>query len=331
MSEKSKVYWLKNFDNLETICLSLLKNIYPENSDIVIKIHFGEPGSKTALFASDVSPIINALKSFQLNPILVDTPVAYNSPRNNVAGYEKVAKERGYGELGEIKISDQWVEVKSKDFSAKVSKDLVEAKNLLVISHVKGHSCAGFGGAIKNFGMGGVMPETKNIEHDLSKPHYISECQGCGTCAELCPAGAITMVNNKAVFDKNTCYGCSICELSCPYKCLAPEKAYFDDLLAQGASAVINKLSGKSYYINIIKNVTKFCDCEVDSKEMISKDLGVLFSDNPVAIDKASVDLINEANGKNVFEVNNHKDPLMHVQFAAEYTGLKPDYELITS
>jgi uncharacterized protein len=116
MTEKSKVYWLKNISKLEETSVSLLKNIYPQDSEIVIKIHFGEPGNKTALFGGDVEPIINALKTFQLKPTLVDTLVAYNSSRNNIAGYEETARERGYGKLGTIKISDQYVEVKNQRF-----------------------------------------------------------------------------------------------------------------------------------------------------------------------------------------------------------------------
>jgi hypothetical protein len=150
----------------------------------------------------------------------------------------------------------------------------------------------------------------------------------CGICAELCPAGAIT-VEGTAKINKEECWGCSICQINCPHKAIEPEKATFDDLLAQGAVAVINNLPEKVFYINIIKNITKSCDCEVDSGEIISKDIGILFSDNPVAIDAASIDLINKANeGKNLFKEVNHKDPMLQVEFAAIYTGKSKEYQV---
>lgn len=325
-----KVYFLKDFEKLGIKTKNLLKGVYLTNSEVVVKIHFGEPGNKFAFTPDDVRPIIKAIKSLKLAPLLIDTPVFYSSPRDSVKEYEKVVREKGYDKLAPFIISNNGIRIKTKDFTAEVCKELVEAKNVLVVSHIKGHVCSGFGGAIKNLGMGGVTKKTKGLEHNLSQPKFISECQGCGICANFCPAGVIKMVDGKAKIDLNACWGCSICQIECPYKCLAPKKAYFDDLLAQGAAAVINNLPQNTFYINFLKNIVKLCDCVVNPGNPISKDAGILFSDNPVAIDKASVDIINELNGKDLFKDINNKDPLLHVNFASQYTGKSSDYELVS-
>ena len=326
----SKVYFLKNFRRLNFKTKNLLGNFFRPNSEVIVKIHFGEPGNKFAFTPADIKPITEAIKSLKLNLVFIDTLVAYNSPRDSVENYKKVVKEKGYDKLSAFVISNNGIEIENKDFKANVCKELVRAKNVLVISHIKGHACSGFGGAIKNLGMGGVTKETKRLEHELSKPKFVSECRGCGTCVKLCPAAAIKMVNGKAKINLGTCWGCSICQINCPHKCLAPQKAYFDDLLAQGAAAVINNLPKNTFYINFLKNIVKWCDCEVNPGKRISEDIGILFSDNPVAIDKASIDIVNKINGKDLFKEINNKDPLLHVKFASEYTGKRLDYDLIS-
>lgn len=319
------VNFLQDKTKLESVSQNIFSSYFPKNQDILVKIHFGEPGNQTALFPKDIEPIINALKSLGLKPTLIDTPVAYDSPRNTVVGYEQVVRDRGFDKLAPFIISDNFIEVKTKDLTVKVCKELTEAKNLLVISHVKGHECAGFGGAIKNFGMGGLMPESKEVVHDGSKPLFHSEtCTGCGTCARLCPAHAIEIINHKAQVDLAKCYGCSICQINCPTHSLTPKVANFDDLLAQGASACINNLPANSYYLSFIQNITKCCDCESNSGPILAPDRGVLFSDNPIAIDQASIDII----GKEIFENSNHKDPTLQIIYAEKYTKFTKDYQL---
>jgi uncharacterized Fe-S center protein len=328
--DMSKVYFLKDFKKLSSIKIKkLFKGFYLSNSEVLVKIHFGEPGNKFTFTPKKIRPIVETMKSLKLNPIFIDTPVTYSSPRNSIEGYIRTVKEKEYDKLAPFIISNNGIKVKTKDFTAGVCKELVEAKNVLVISHVKGHVCAGFGGAVKNLGMGGVTKETKSIEHILGQPKFISECRGCGICANLCPAGAIKIVNGKAQINLDKCFGCSICQLKCPYKCLIPKKTYFDDLLAQGAAAVINNLPQCTFYINFVTNITKWCDCEVDPGELISEDIGILFSDNPIAIDKASIDLVNKLNGRDLFKEINKKDPLLHVKFASEYTKRELKYKLI--
>lgn len=331
-----KVYFLKDFSKVGKATEKLLKDFYPQNSNLTVKLHFGEPGNKAAFTPEDIKPITDTLKSLSLSLTLTDTPVAYMSPRSTVAGYEKVAEDRGYGRLGKILISNEGIKIKTKDFTALVSRPLAESKNVLVISHVKGHSCAGFGGAIKNLGMGGVTKETKHLEHDLCKPILVKDCQGCGACVRDCPAKALRLLNKislaakkKILISHNICWGCSICELTCPYHCLAPKKALYDDLLAQAATAVINQLPEKTFYINFVTKIAKECDCSGNSGPIISKDIGILFSRNPIAIDKASIDLINEANGTNLFKEIHHKDPLLQINFAEKYSKWKSEYRLV--
>lgn len=345
-----KVYLLKNFSKLDKVTQKILKDFYPKNSGITVKIHFGEPGNQAAFTPEDIEPITDSLQSLlypskpsfakvsegEVGLTLIDTPVAYMSPRSTVAGYEKVAKNRGYGRLGKILISNEGIKIKTKDFTALVSRPLVESKNVLVISHVKGHSCAGFGGTIKNLGMGGVTKETKQQEHDLCKPVLVKECQGCGACVRDCPAKALRLLNKislaakkKIIISHNICWGCSICELTCPYHCLAPKKALYDDLLAQAASAVINQLPKKTFYINFVTKIAKECDCSSNSGPIVSKDIGILFSQNPVAIDKAAIDLINKVNGTNLFKEIHHKDPYLQINFAEKYTKWRKEYRLV--
>lgn len=321
----SPIQHLSDKSQLETVCKNIFSKFYPKDQEILIKIHFGEPGNKTALFPKDVAPIIAALKSLGLKPTFIDTLVNYDSPRNNVAGYQQVVRDRGFDKLAPFIISDHFVEIKTKDFMAHVCQELVEAKNLLVISHVKGHPFSGFGGAIKNLGMGGLMPESKKDIHGLCKPQLsAATCTACGSCARLCPAGAIKMVDNHPQINLDGCWGCSICEVSCPTQSLHPQFALFDDLLAQGAAACINNLPKNTFYINFIQNITKLCDCNSDSGEIIAPDAGILFSDNPVAIDQASVDLV----GKNIFEIVNHKDPTLQIKYTQSYTKFTTDYQL---
>ncbi len=327
---KQQILYQSNFDNITQNTQNFIKNKFDSKEPIYIKLHFGEPGNDTALTPQDIEPIIQAFKDLNLETILVDTPVAYRSPRGTVQGYTQVVKDRGYDKLSKFKISDKYVNVKTKDMMVEVAKELAEAKNVLVLSHVKGHSCAGFGGAIKNLAMGGVSIQSKKDQHTLCEPKFIAECQGCGKCVELCPANAITLENGKAKFDLSKCYGCSICELQCPHDCLAPKTALFDDLLAQAASAVIQTLPQNTYYINLIKNISQLCDCERKPGPVIAPDTGILYADQAVCIDQASLDLINKKvkNSQEVFNQHNHKDPYLHVEYTAKYTDQQTEYEL---
>lgn len=318
-----------NFNFQETFLKKEFINRFDKKYPVVIKMHFGEPGNPNAFNPEDVKPLLKILTDSGFETLLVDTPVTYHSPRNSKLGYEKVVAEHGYDKISKFLIEDQYIKQRIADSDFEVAKVLAEAKNLIVLSHVKGHECAGFGGAIKNLGMGALSAASKSFIHDSAKPILDDNlCVGCGTCANLCPAQAIETKNGKMVVDYNKCYGCSICQLYCPHLALKPKLRFFDESLAMGAMAAVKLMPKNTYYINVIKRVVQLCDCAGHDSNKLANDVGVLYADNPVAIDQASVDLIRKNTGYEVFKKANHKDPYSQITYAAKHGSLSAEYEL---
>ena len=172
--------------------------------------------------------------------------------------------------------------------------------SVLVLTHVKGHVCAGIGGAIKNLGMGAVTKITKERIHEEAKPVYISGCVKCGRCVERCPENAIKLGKEGPVIDMERCHGCSGCILSCPVKALEPKTEIFDVLLTEAAMAAISKFR-KVYYVNFLVRMGKECDCVNKPVEIIVDDIGVLASSDILSIEQ--VNRLLEATNKLSYKV----------------------------
>ncbi|MCX6710747.1 MAG: DUF362 domain-containing protein [Candidatus Woesearchaeota archaeon] len=243
--------------------------------------------------------------------------VAYPSPRNTPEGYKKVILERGWNELGETRVSSEYVKVKGENMEYEVSKDLVDADGVLVITHIKGHPCTGFGGAIKNLGMGALSKKTKSAIHSGGEPVFKREkCSACRSCEKACPISGIDFTDSPKFRE---CLGCSNCAYACPNGAIKPRINYFDVLLAEGASCA-NRNFRRKHYISIMKRITKLCDCERNPGGIIAKDYGYLSSGDAVSIDLAAHDIIAKNEGE-VFLRYNKKTGLAQIE-AAERFGM---------
>ncbi len=316
----TEVFYRKQID---TSLLEKEMVLFKPGDRIAVKLHMGEKGNRYFLKPDLVKKIVSILIKIQASPFLFDSPVVYPGGRDTVEKYRKTAAEHGFTEQNigcPVVISDDFKTVKTNHLDAHVCRPLVEADGLLVLSHVKGHMCSGFGGAIKNLGMGGVAVKTKKDIHSLANPVLAGECTGCAACVKICPVNAVSLKQSRAEFDYSACWGCGACIEVCPASALKPRKASFDILLAEGAAAVLKKTK-KRYFINVIKDITRLCDCCSDPGGIVVEDIGIVLGIDIVAVEKASLDLINKKAGKDIFKEIHNISPLKHIQ-EAEKLGL---------
>ena len=296
---------------------SKLKKEFRGCKKIAVKTHFGEPGNEKALKPEDVKQITDVLQELSVDFFLYDSSVAYGGKRGEPSTHKEYAISKGWEELGEIRTGDDYLEVKGKHMTYQVCKELAKVDGVLVVSHVKGHICSGFGGAVKNLGMGALTKKTKSEIHAGGEPVFSGECRRCKACEKACPLGTLK-VDDTPIF--RTCYGCSNCVYACEYGLIKPKIAVFDKLLAEGANAAQSTFK-KKYYINLVFRITKECDCEKDPGRIIGKDCGIIFGEDGVAVDKASHDLICKISGEDVFLKWNKKSGVEHIR-QAEQAGM---------
>ena len=319
------IYHSEKLDKLLLQLKKELKNTFLGCKTIAIKIHFGSPENEFSFQPSQIKPITNLLKELGFSYFLYDTSVAYNSVRNNPKTHKEFALEKGWGEIGEVRTEDSFVKVKGNRMSYEVAKPLVDADGVLVISHVKGHCCSGFGGAIKNLGMGTLSKKSKGDIHSGGEPIILEGCIKCKVCENNCPVHCIKVLDKPVI---TGCYGCSNCCYVCKQGILKPKLDFFDILLADGANTAQSKFKRK-YYISFLSNITKLCDCEQNPEGIISKDAGFLIGRDAVAIDNASRDLIIRKMKEDIFLKHNKKTGLEQIKAAESFGMGSSKYNLI--
>ncbi len=296
--------------------------------EVLIKLHMGELGNRYYISPSIVKLVVEKLKDVGAAPFLFDTTVAYRGPRSTRHGYKIVAYKHGFSKdkMGcEVVIGEEGVEVIEGGYSFEVAKEVHKSTHLVVMSHVKGHIQAGFGGAIKNLGMGGVTKGTKRTIHRMSMPRFWAEkCDLCGSCAEVCPSHAITIDSNWR-YNSIACEGCGKCVSVCPTGALSYKIMDFQKGLALAAKACI--WGKRVIYINALVNITRSCDCEAHPDPIICPDIGYLASNELAAIDRASLELIKEVK-PGILEEINKVDPMKQVQYVQEI-GFTSSYERV--
>jgi uncharacterized protein len=273
-----------------------------------IKIHFGERGNDSYVNPVLVRPIAERIRALGAKPFLTDTNTLYGGSRANAVDHLQTATEHGFapevagapaiiadglqgGNFREIAID-------RKHFRhVKIAAEIASANSMIVVSHFKAHLPAGFGGAIKNLGMG-CAPSLGKAEQHSAKPIFNAKiCSGCRSCMEGCPQRAITVEKRISAVDYNLCTGCGKCLRTCPTHALDfdwfVEVPPFMERMTEYAFGAIKGKEERVGFFNFLLNITPDCDCVPWSDCPIVPDIGILASRDPVAIDQASYDLVN--------------------------------------
>ncbi len=302
---------------------------------IGIKTHFGEEGNETYLNPKLVKAIYEKLISLDFEVALIECNVLYQGSRTDKKSHIETAKKHGF-DFAPIDIldgQDGKEEIHLEIEKGRVGKGLQKYDSLVVLSHFKGHVAAGFGGAFKNLGMGLGSRAGKLAMHSDVSPSISSEkCIKCGDCIENCDVEAIRMAQNGAVIDSKICIGCAMCIAICKEKAVnipwgGSTSKELQEKIVDYSSAIINRMNQRLVYINVLKNITEDCDCVGKPMQPMMEDVGILLSEDPVAIESASLDLVDEVSDGHFKEINS-VDNRLKINYAERLNLGTRNYQL---
>jgi uncharacterized Fe-S center protein len=275
-----------------------------------LKIHFGEQGNLAYLRPNFSARIVKMIKEKGGKPYLTDCNTLYYGERSNAPDHLEAAFTNGYNPLStgcHVVIGDG---IKGTDYrevevnleytdKAMIGTAVADADIIISLNHFKGHEQTGFGGALKNLGMGCASVGGKLFLHSGNPPEiYEKKCTGCNLCVINCAHDAVHLTaQKKAHIDKDKCTGCGQCVAVCQYDAArvvwSSEGDTLSKKIAEYAYAVIK--DKPSLHINFIMDVSPDCDCWGHNDMPLVADIGIAASKDPVALDKACVDLVMSA------------------------------------
>ncbi|MTI60369.1 MAG: DUF362 domain-containing protein [Firmicutes bacterium] len=282
-----------------------------EKDDFVaMKIHFGERDNTGYVKPDYLKTLVSRIKDSGAKPFFTDANTLYKGQRSNSVDHLIQAYQHGFT-LDKIDapviIADglmsknfSRVEIAGKHFEAvNIANDILHSDVLIGISHLTGHVGACMGASIKNIGMGCASRSGKQLQHaDVNPSVSADDCTACGQCVKWCPVEAIKIIDGNAVIDYEKCYGCAECITTCRFDAITvswggTSKA-LQEKMAEYALGVIKDKRDKSLFFNFLIHISKGCDCLGDAQDAVIEDIGILLSVDPLAVDQASVDLLNE-------------------------------------
>ena len=278
-----------------------------------IKLHFGEKGGHAYVRPVFIREIVEQVKQAEGKPFLTDSNTLYPGQRKEAVSALSCGIQNGFAyavvdaplimsdglrgsSAKRVKIAGELLS------STDIGQEILEADTLLTISHFKCHELTGFGGAIKNLGMGCSSREGKLEQHSSVAPVVAEEfCNLCHACLQACVHDAISFMEASAQIDPAKCAGCSRCITVCQQQAIKIQWNEAADnvmrKMAEYALGAVSGKNGKQLYVNFITQVSPSCDCYGHSDAAIVPDIGVLASTDPVALDQACADLVNQAQG----------------------------------
>ena len=312
--DKAKVYFTdfrvptgtSLLQKLQKLCIKAgIKNINMEGKFVAIKMHFGELGNMAFLRPQYAKVVADLVKAQGGLPFLTDCNTLYPGSRKHALEHIECANLNGFNFqttgcqiiIGDgLRGTDEVeVPVKNGEYvkTAKIGHAIMDADIVISLAHFKGHEMTGFGGAIKNLGMGCGSRAGKMEQHSSGKV-IVDEslCRGCRRCAKECGSGAITYENGKAHINHDICKGCGRCIGACAFDAISNEQWDAGDLLdrkmAEYAQAVCQ--DRPCFHINLAMDISPNCDCHGENDAPILPNIGMFASFDPVAVDQACVD-----------------------------------------
>ena len=313
----SNVYFtdlrVKNGDNLLTKLQRLIKTAGIENIDftdkyVAIKMHFGEPGNLAFLRPNYAKAVADVVKELGGKPFLTDCNTLYVGGRKNALDHLDSANLNGFNPITtgcQIIIADglkgtdeALVPVEGGTYikEAKIGRAVMDADVFISLNHFKGHESTGFGGALKNIGMGCGSRAGKMEMHSAGKPHVDQNlCVGCQMCAKICAHDAPEFENKKATINHDKCVGCGRCIGVCPKDAILSASDESNEILnckiAEYTKAVID--NRPHFHISLVIDVSPYCDCHGENDAAIVPNVGMFASFDPVALDMACAEAVN--------------------------------------
>ncbi len=276
---------------------------------VAIKIHFGELGNLAYLRPNYAKVIVDLVKDLGGKPFLTDANTMYVGSRKNALDHLETAYLNGFSPFstgchvliadGLKGTDDVEVPVEGGEYckTAKIGRAVMDADIVISLNHFKGHEEAGFGGALKNLGMGCGSNEGKRDMHSNGRPLVDGEkCVGCGACAKSCAHNGPKLTEHGAMqIDWSACMGCGRCLDACPVGAIYHDDRRAAELLnykiAEYAKAVVQ--GRPNFHINMVLDVSPYCDCYDRNDLPIVPNVGMFASFDPVALDLACADAVN--------------------------------------
>ena len=312
--EKSKVYFT-DFRTRVGVSLTeklqrLIKkagitDIDMDGKFVAIKMHFGELGNLSYLRPNYAKAVADVVKECGGKPFLTDCNTLYPGSRKNALEHLDCANINGFNTIttgcqiiigdGLRGTDDITVPVRNGEYckEAYIGRAVMDADIFISLTHFKGHESTGFGGAIKNIGMGCGSRAGKMQQHNSGKPIVHDDlCRGCRRCAKECGSDAITYENGKAVINQDICKGCGRCIGACVFDAIENQNWNANEILgrkmAEYSQAVCDRRP--TFHISLVRDISPNCDCHGENDAPILPDVGIFASFDPVALDQACVD-----------------------------------------
>ena len=312
--EKSKVYFT-DFRTRVGVSLTeklqrLIKkagitDIDMDGKFVAIKMHFGELGNLSYLRPNYAKAVADVVKECGGKPFLTDCNTLYPGSRKNALEHLDCANINGFNTIttgcqiiigdGLRGTDDITVPVRNGEYckEAYIGRAVMDADIFISLTHFKGHESTGFGGTIKNIGMGCGSRAGKMHQHNSGKPIVHDDlCRGCRRCAKECGSDAITYENGKAVINQDICKGCGRCIGACAFDAIENQNWNANEILgrkmAEYAQAVCD--GRPTFHISLVRDISPNCDCHGENDAPILPDVGIFASFDPVALDQACVD-----------------------------------------